>query len=86
MPTVWPDQTPFTVSNITEADRAWSNVDIDHGLLALDKKWAKDQGLPDSVDYPWDPTYSTYMMTSVHSIHCLVSLHKRYNAEPFLTA
>lgn len=61
---------------MTEADRAWVNMDIDYIVVALDKEDAREKGLPLSADFPWDPTHSAYMITTMHSLHCLKSLHR----------
>jgi hypothetical protein len=48
-------------------------MEIDYINVALTKEYAKEKGLPPSADFPWDHTHSVYMITSMHSLHCLVT-------------
>jgi hypothetical protein len=60
-------------------------MDIDYIVVALEKGYAREKGLPDSANFPWDPTYSAYMISSLHSLHCLVSCRSSENLAHCLT-
>ncbi|KAL5042277.1 hypothetical protein BDW71DRAFT_211318 [Aspergillus fruticulosus] len=68
---VWQESTPYGSKSIAESDHAWVNMEIEYINVALSKEEAKDKGLPPSANFPWDPNYSVYMITSMYSMHCL---------------
>jgi hypothetical protein len=71
-PVAWQTETEYSRENVSESDHAWVNLEIDYINVALTKEYAKEKGLPASADFPWDHTHSVYMITSMHSLHCLV--------------
>ncbi|KAJ5589247.1 hypothetical protein N7537_011925 [Penicillium hordei] len=75
-PVAWQASTPYSTESISESDHAWVNMEIDYINVALSKEEAKEKGLPPSANFPWDTNYSVYMITSMHSLHCLKSLHR----------
>lgn len=71
----WESESPYAQDNITAADEEWMAVDISNGFVALTKEHAKDLGLPPSLRFPWDQQHKElYLLTSIHSVHCLIRL------------
>lgn len=64
----------FLSSNLTEADEAWSRVNLGHGLVALDRALARNEGLAPSRAWPPDRTKEVYSFAVYHAMHCLVRL------------
>lgn len=58
--------------NQTEADQAWDAINTGHGVVAVDKSWAKQRGLLPSRDYKPDRSKSVYTVATYHPLHCLV--------------
>lgn len=54
-------------------DHLWDRIDIDSGIVAVPKSWAKEKGLPAGTTFPWDNDKALYFVNAYHSIHCLVS-------------
>ncbi|KAJ5464102.1 hypothetical protein N7475_007237 [Penicillium sp. IBT 31633x] len=75
-PVAWRASTQYSSESVEESDHAWVNMEIDYINVALTKEEAKEKDLPPSANFPWDPDYSVYMITSMHSMHCLKSLHR----------
>ncbi|PYI09966.1 hypothetical protein BO78DRAFT_307039, partial [Aspergillus sclerotiicarbonarius CBS 121057] len=75
-PVAWHESSKYSQENVSASDHAWVNMEIDYINVALTKEEAKEKGLPPSANFPWDPDYSVYMITSMHSMHCLKSLHR----------
>ena len=41
--------TKFMSDNATEAAQAWDKIEAGHGLVAVDRQWATNQGLPSTL-------------------------------------
>ena len=63
----------YMSENEAEAAKAWSEIDADHGLVAVDAQWAAAQGLPPTMAHPRDPSKVVYVIEPYHEIHCVVS-------------
>ncbi|KAI9715635.1 MAG: hypothetical protein M1828_000778 [Chrysothrix sp. TS-e1954] len=57
--------------NETEADDAWSRVELGHGVVAVEKQWAIDRGLPPSREWKPNRDMMVYAVAAYHSIHCV---------------
>lgn len=64
----------YTQENVTAADEEWLKLNIDYAFVSLTKEDSTAMGLPSSLAFPWDTKKSLYLLSSVHSIHCLVRL------------
>lgn len=54
-------------------DHLWDELDIDSGVVAVPKTWAREKGLPEATTFPWDTDKALYFVNAYHSVHCLVS-------------
>ncbi|KAK5722225.1 hypothetical protein LTR17_014328 [Elasticomyces elasticus] len=73
----WEASSPYTGPNMTAADQAWLDIDIDYAFVALSNDHSSHLGLLPSLPFPWDRKQkSLYLITSVHSLHCLQILHQ----------
>ena len=68
----WSQHSIYTTGNQTEQDKAWDAISIDAGVVAVDKSWALENGLPLGFDFPWDRNRSVYLVNAYHNLHCLV--------------
>ena len=59
-------------SNSTEADMAWDAIEPGHGVVALDRTYAKAQGLLESSYHPREKYKVVYLIEAYHAMHCLV--------------
>ena len=69
----WDQSSAYTDHNLTKQAYAWDAIDIDRGIVTVDKEWALAKGLPLGFEFPWDETKAVYLMNSYHSLHCIVS-------------
>lgn len=56
------------------ADELWEGVLPSHGLIAVDRSWAKEQHWPESMYLPKDEhgkEKGVYLLEGYHMIHCL---------------
>ncbi|EME48628.1 hypothetical protein DOTSEDRAFT_30036 [Dothistroma septosporum NZE10] len=56
------------------ADELWEGVLPSHGLIAVDRVWAKEQHWPESMYLPKDPNgkeKGVYLLEAYHMMHCL---------------
>lgn len=56
------------------ADELWDGVLPSHGLIAVDRTWAKEQHWPESMYLPKDEhgkEKGVYLLEAYHMIHCL---------------
>ena len=60
-------------SNPTDLALRWNSMIDDHGVVAVDHRWAKKQYLPPARDLPSDPSKGMYLIDGYHSLHCLVN-------------
>jgi hypothetical protein len=67
------EPTVYMSKNRTEADYAWESINTGHGLVAIDKKWASEHKIVQSMTFPFNPEQSLYVIEAYHAIHCIVS-------------
>lgn len=55
-------------------DPMWDSPEYDHyvGWVAIDNEYAKENGAPTSMHWPWDDSKGIYVFHSYHSLHCVV--------------
>ena len=65
---------PYSVAKDRErADKLWSELGIDAGVVALSDSYVSEKGLPEAMRFPWDDTKGVYFVNAYHNLHCLVS-------------
>lgn len=69
--------TAETVADMDEVDRNWNAIDASHGLVSIEHEIAAQHGLPRAMDDPRTSSKGLYILEGYHSLHCLVSNHKR---------
>ncbi|KPI43357.1 uncharacterized protein AB675_7161 [Cyphellophora attinorum] len=72
----WEAERVYTQENLTAADEAWLALNIDYAFVALPTDQAREMDLPASLRFPWDHNKDMYLLSSVHSVHCLQVLHR----------
>ncbi|MCJ1451722.1 hypothetical protein MMC28_002062 [Mycoblastus sanguinarius] len=72
----WTQGGDFNSDDDTLTDRAWENLRIDVGTVALSDKYIKSVGLPRAQRFPWDDTKGIYEIDAFHNLHCLKKLHQ----------
>lgn len=70
----WEQESVYTQANLTAADEEWLKLNIDYAFVSLTKQDSDAMDLPRSLSFPWDSKKSLYLLSSVHSVHCLVRL------------
>lgn len=58
----------------SEMEAAWDAIDTGPMAIALDDKYAEQNGLPPTTRFPWDTERSIYYLKGLHDLHCLASL------------
>lgn len=69
----WEQESVYAQENLTAADEEWLKLNIDYAFVSLTKQDSDAMDLPRSMSFPWDAKKSLYLLSSVHSVHCLVS-------------
>jgi len=72
--------TKYSSDNRTEADDAWESINPGYGVVAVDKKWAAERNLVDTIEFPGNSEQSMYVIEAYHAIHCLKNLRRHYIA------
>ncbi|KAI1778522.1 hypothetical protein F4818DRAFT_438682 [Hypoxylon cercidicola] len=83
----WNQSSAYTDPDDDVRDHLWDRLDIDSGLVAVPKSWAKEKGLPEGTTFPWNTDKSLYFVNAFHSMHCIKSVYQafrdhRLNAPP----
>lgn len=66
--------TPYNnVENQTASNELWDKISSSHGLIALDRQFAKEKQWLESMPVPGDEGKGLYLLESYHQLHCLVS-------------
>ncbi|XXH04034.1 hypothetical protein Hte_010445 [Hypoxylon texense] len=83
----WNQSGAYTNPDDDVRDHLWDRLDIDSGIVAVPKSWAKEKGLPEGTTFPWDTNKSLYFVNAYHSLHCLKNVYRafrdhRLNAPP----
>lgn len=69
----WKKRTPYYPKNESDyeaVDAAWNAIIPDHGIVALDREWAEERGLPRSMYLPSNMTKVLYYLEAYHQLHC----------------
>ena len=59
--------------NTDKVDETWDRIVPEFGYVAVDHRWAEEQGALKTMDLPSDPTKGIYVLEAYHTMHCLVS-------------
>ncbi|PYH43483.1 uncharacterized protein BP01DRAFT_300688, partial [Aspergillus saccharolyticus JOP 1030-1] len=78
VPTRYTLSTDYTSDNHTRADRMWDSLSLDSMVIAPTIDWAREMGLPDSWDFPWDPKRKIYFVKVYHQLHCLKNIRRAF--------
>ncbi|KAI0179382.1 hypothetical protein GGR52DRAFT_570269 [Hypoxylon sp. FL1284] len=76
--TYWNQSGPYTDPDDDARDHLWDRLDIDSGIVAVPKEWAKEKGLPEGTTFPWDTNKSLYFVNAYHSLHCLKNVYRAF--------
>ncbi|PYI24195.1 hypothetical protein BO99DRAFT_428464 [Aspergillus violaceofuscus CBS 115571] len=79
VPTRYSLSTDYTSDNQTLATYMWDSLNLDSMVIAPTIEWAEAMGLPDSWDFPWDPTRKIYFVKVYHQLHCLKNIRRAFN-------
>lgn len=66
-----------TGEDTKEIQSLWDRIEGGHGIVALNKEWAKSQHLTPALSLPSDATKGVYAIDGYHEMHCLVGWHSR---------
>ena len=70
-----PSDTQYcTTPNETHMDFLWETLEGLPGLVALDANFVREKQLPATLEFPWDSSKGVYIVSSFHSLHCLVRI------------
>ncbi|PYH89209.1 hypothetical protein BO71DRAFT_423152 [Aspergillus ellipticus CBS 707.79] len=79
VPTRYSLHTDYSSSNQTLADYTWDNLNLDGMVIAPTLDWAREMGLPDSWDFPWDSNRKIYFVKVYHQLHCLKRIRTAFH-------
>ncbi|CAF9931823.1 MAG: hypothetical protein GOMPHAMPRED_006411 [Gomphillus americanus] len=75
-----------TGEDTKEIQSLWDRIEGGHGIVALNKEWAKSQHLTPALSLPSDATKGVYAIDGYHEMHCLKllreSFYKLYRNDP----
>ncbi|KAF7873930.1 hypothetical protein EAF04_002602 [Stromatinia cepivora] len=72
--------TKYSSENRSEANAAWKAIRTGHGVVAIDKQWAADRNLVNSVTWPDHPEQSLYVIEAYHVLHCAKNIRNHFLA------
>jgi hypothetical protein len=73
VPTPFRDVSTFVHHNRVVADATWDSWVVEPGLVALTHEFVNGKMLPQTQGSPLDKEKGVYLLSSYHSLHCLVS-------------
>ncbi|KAE8391710.1 hypothetical protein BDV23DRAFT_171474 [Aspergillus alliaceus] len=79
VPTRYSLHNEYLSSNKTHADHMWDTLSIDAMVIAPTIDWARNRGLSDSWDFPWDANRKIYFLKVFHQLHCLKAMRKSFH-------
>ncbi|KAE8350630.1 hypothetical protein BDV28DRAFT_35242 [Aspergillus coremiiformis] len=79
VPTRYSLQNEYISFNKTHADHMWETLNLDGMVIAPTVDWARNRGLPDSWDFPWDANRKIYFLKVFHQLHCLKRMRKSFH-------
>ncbi|KAI9172798.1 Phenylalanine aminomutase (L-beta-phenylalanine forming) [Paramyrothecium foliicola] len=68
--------TEYTSDNLTAATKLWEELSGDPGVVALEKQFIDETGLPRALPFPWDGNKEVYLLQGFHNLHCLRTLFR----------
>jgi hypothetical protein len=68
--------TAYSSANLTLQDELWDSLLWTHGMIVVDREWAKSKDWPDTMELPGDSRKGVYLLEAYHEIHCLVILRR----------
>ncbi|KAI1767160.1 hypothetical protein GGR53DRAFT_145534 [Hypoxylon sp. FL1150] len=74
----WNQSGAYTDPDDGVRDHLWDRIDIDSGIVAVSKTWAKEKGLPEGTTFPWDTDKSLYFVNAYHNLHCLKNVYRAF--------
>ncbi|KAI1084208.1 hypothetical protein F5B20DRAFT_576348 [Whalleya microplaca] len=74
----WNQSSGYTDTDDDVRDHLWDRLDIDSGIVAVPKLWAKEKGLSEGTTFPWDTDKSLYFVNAYHSLHCLKNVYRAF--------
>lgn len=69
----WAPEYDLMLSSEADIDARWKAASGGYGVVALDSRWAAEQGLEPSIVWPLDKSKQAYVLTAYHTMHCVVS-------------
>ena len=63
--------TEYSSANQTSQDKMWDSILWTHGMVAMDREWAKSQNWPESMPLPGNETKAIWLLEAYHEVHCL---------------
>lgn len=72
-PVPFRDDSTFLHHNSAVADATWDSWTIEPGIVALPHNFVNKKMLPQAQASPLDKNKGVYVLSSYHSLHCLVS-------------
>lgn len=72
IPVPFRDVSTFVHHNSVVADATWDNWVVEPGIVALSHSYVNGKMLPQTQDSPLDNKKGVYVLSSYHSLHCLV--------------
>lgn len=73
IPTPFRDIPTFVHRNSVVADATWDSWSIEPGFVALTHEFVNGKMLPEAQKSPLDDDKGVYLLSSYHSLHCLVN-------------
>lgn len=64
--------TVYMSENRTEADIALDSINTGHGVVLVDKHWAVEHNIVDSIPHPRNSKRLIYIIEVYHAMHCIV--------------
>ena len=64
--------TDWSSSNHSSSDHLWEAIRPSHGIVALDRAYAEQNGLAEAMYLPSDHSKGVYLLEAYHQLHCLV--------------
>lgn len=68
-PFLW--NTMYNSEDPTVQDEVWDSIIWTHGLIAVDREWAKSQNWPETMARPNNDSQAVYLLEAYHQVHCL---------------
>ncbi|KAH8691328.1 major facilitator superfamily domain-containing protein [Talaromyces proteolyticus] len=71
--------TEYSNKNKTRQDELWNEVFWEHGLIAVDRDWAKSQNWPETIALPGNDSKTVFLIEAYHEVvMCNADSHPLY--------